>query len=227
MSEETKVEETKVEGKKGKEKKVKPEMTVADIRAEIEELGGELPAASENKEAQMKALEKVRKKMGIKNYVSEGSEKQASTISQTFKLGDRRVIDVESGDVYANPRQLWKAGPLNRGVKGRVAAQLYSAAREGKFPVIEAKGEDGTVCKFQLVMGYVAENPDFDPGEPVNAIGARIPAPKKEKPAKKKKAGKKANGKDKKEAPEVSDEQAALDAAAVDKKIADAEGAAA
>lgn len=218
------------------EDKAKPEAkkevkvaTVADIRADIEELGGELPPASAPKEEQQKALDAIRKKMGIKDYASEASEKQASTIAQTFKLADRRVVDVTSGDVYANPRQLWGqgekapgSGPLNRGVKGRVAGQLYAAAREGEFPVIEAKGEDGVVYRYQLLLGYLIEDPDFDAGDPLKAIGARQPAPKKEKKPKAKANGKgKVKTKKAKGKFEVDPEQAAADAAAVDKKIAE------
>ena len=226
MSEDKKV-EVKPEAKAKKE--AKPEPTVADIRAEIEELGGEMPAASEPKAAQQKALDTIRKKMGIKSYATDASEQQASTIAATFKLSDRRCVDVGNGDVYANPRQLWGqgdnapgVGPLNRGVKGRVAGQLYAAARKGEFPIIEAKGVDGVVYKFQLLLGVLAEDPEFDAGDPLKAIGARQPAPKKEKKTKASKAKGKGK-KSKSKAPagaDISPEQIAADEAALDAKLA-------
>ena len=64
-------------------------------------------------------------------------------------------------------------------------------------------------------MGFAAENEGFEAGDPLEAIGARIPAPPKPKKEKKAKAKKG----EKVEKAKVSDEQAAADNAKLDKKL--------
>lgn len=49
---------------------------------------------------------------------------------QSLKL-DRRIVHIETGAVYANACQVWKAGLVSSAQGDRLSSQLYSAAKQG------------------------------------------------------------------------------------------------
>lgn len=71
-------------------------------------------------------------------------------MKQSLKL-DRRILHVETGTVYANACQVWKAALVTSSQGDRLSATLYGAAKRGEFPVLNVNGHN-----FKLAAGGAA-----------------------------------------------------------------------
>lgn len=60
-------------------------------------------------------------------------------MKQSLKL-DRRIVHVETGTVYANACQVWKAALVTSSQGDRLSATLYGAAKRGEFPTLNVNG---------------------------------------------------------------------------------------
>jgi hypothetical protein len=69
---------------------------------------------------------------------------------QSLKL-DRRIVHVETGAVYANACQVWKAGLVSSAQGDRLSALLYGMAKQGVFTPACVNGH-----YFKLLNGGVA-----------------------------------------------------------------------
>jgi len=61
---------------------------------------------------------------------------------------DRRIVSLESGIVYKNACQVWKADLVSSSQCDRLSALLYGAAKRGEFPTVEVNGHE-----FKLAIG--------------------------------------------------------------------------
>ena len=68
-------------------------------------------------------------------------------MKQSLKL-DRRILHVETGTVYANACQVWKAALVTSSQGDRLSSTLYGAAKRGEFPVLTVNGHN-----FKLAAG--------------------------------------------------------------------------
>jgi DNA-directed RNA polymerase subunit M/transcription elongation factor TFIIS len=60
-------------------------------------------------------------------------------MKQSLKL-DRRILHIETGTVYANACQVWKAALVTSSQGDRLSATLYGAAKRGEFPTLSVNG---------------------------------------------------------------------------------------
>ena len=58
---------------------------------------------------------------------------------QSMKL-DRRIVSVETGIVYANACQVWKAGVISSSQCDKLSRELYTAAKQGSRVVVTVNG---------------------------------------------------------------------------------------
>lgn len=70
-------------------------------------------------------------------------------MKQSLKL-DRRIVHIETGNIYANACQVWKAALVTSSQGDRLSSTLYGAAKRGEFPVLTVNGHN-----FKLAAGGV------------------------------------------------------------------------
>jgi len=74
-----------------------------------------------------------------KASVSTGKKRPA--MSSSLKL-DRRVLHMNTGDVYNNACQVWKAGLVSSSQCDRLSGVLYNAAKVGLMTSVNVNGHD-------------------------------------------------------------------------------------
>lgn len=66
-------------------------------------------------------------------------------MAESLKL-DRRITHVETGQVYANACQVWKAGLVSASQGDRLSAVLYGAAKKGDYVELKVNGHTFTLA---------------------------------------------------------------------------------
>lgn len=128
------------------------DLTIKEIRRQLEKLGAELPGVRASRAVHVEALKSAApKSRGKKQYQSLANEKQGATLRETYKL-DRRVRNLKTGEIFDNPRQMAVKGELSVKDKNKLRRELYSAAKQGEYPVVPLAG-----AEYQLVAGYNAK----------------------------------------------------------------------
>jgi hypothetical protein len=70
--------------------------------------------------------------------------KARPAMAESLKL-DRRITHVETGTVYANACQVWKAGLVSSSQGDRLSATLYAAAKKGDYVSLTVNGHTFTL----------------------------------------------------------------------------------
>jgi len=81
-----------------------------------------------------------------------GIEKQRVTQTATMKISDRRVTELDSGDVYKNCCRAWKDDRFSSSQCDTLVGKLMKAAKLGNFPVEEMNGQ-----KWRLTSAVEAD----------------------------------------------------------------------
>ena len=71
---------------------------------------------------------------------------------ESLKL-DRRIVHVETGEVYANACRVWKAGLVSSSQCDRMSAALYGAAKRNDFSAVKVNGHTFVLACATTVKG--------------------------------------------------------------------------
>ena len=75
-------------------------------------------------------------------------QKQATSQKASMSISDRRVLCLETGEIYKNCSAAWKADLISSSQCDTLSGKLLKAARWNEFPVVEIAGGN-----YQLAQG--------------------------------------------------------------------------
>lgn len=113
--------------------------TLNEIHLEL--TGGKLPAKTKKTDAV--ALVKA-----AQNANKPARQKQAVSQKASMSISDRRVLCLDTGEIYKNSSAVWKADLISSSRCDTLSGKLLKSARQGEFPVVEIAGG-----KYQLAQG--------------------------------------------------------------------------
>jgi hypothetical protein len=107
----------------------------------LELTGSKLPAKTKKSDA-VALIE------AAQNANKPARQKQAVSQKASMSISDRRVLCLDTDEIYRNCSAVWKANLISSSQCDTLSGKLLKTARQNEFPVVEIAGG-----KYQLAQG--------------------------------------------------------------------------